>query len=337
METGVSVLVSILIPAYNAEQWIRDTIQSAQNQTWPRKEIIIVDDNSTDNTLRVADQFASKTVKVTTQENSGASAARNRALSLAQGDYIQWLDADDLLAPDKIEVQLRHSGADRNSKILLSSAWAKFYFRPEKAVFTTHSLWQDLPPLEWLLIKFQESIWQHPATWLVSRRLTELSCRWDERLSLDDDGEYFCRVVAASEKVAFVHEAKTFYRIGNSGSLSWGMSEKACDSLFLATALCIRHLRSLEDSCRTNAASIALLQDRIGYFYPENGEFVKKMNDLCRELGGGELAPRESRRFALVRRITGWNAAKKIKTLVWRAEMATLKNWDRMLYVLFDR
>src|SRR6266436_10021329 len=99
-------LVSILIPAYNAEPWIADTVRSALAQTWPRKEIIVVDDGSRDETLSIAQQFASKTVSIVAQENRGAAAARNKALELCQGDYIQWLDADDLLAPDKVARQM---------------------------------------------------------------------------------------------------------------------------------------------------------------------------------------------------------------------------------------
>jgi len=66
-------LVSILIPAYNAERWIADTIQSALAQTWPTKEIIIVDDGSSDQTLQVAREFACKTVCLVQQENQGAA------------------------------------------------------------------------------------------------------------------------------------------------------------------------------------------------------------------------------------------------------------------------
>src|SRR5271157_2090174 len=102
-------LVSILMPAFNAEEWIADTIRSAIGQTWQRKEIIVVDDGSTDQTLAVARQFASKEVVVVTQPNQGASTARNHALSLSQGDYIQWLDADDLLGREKITRQMEAS------------------------------------------------------------------------------------------------------------------------------------------------------------------------------------------------------------------------------------
>src|ERR1700733_7773261 len=109
-------LVSILIPAYNADKWVADTIRSAAAQTWQRKEIIVVDDGSKDHTLSIARRFESGSVRVATQQNQGASAARNKAFSLSQGDYIQWLDADDLLAPDKIEKQMMVLGEDGSKR-----------------------------------------------------------------------------------------------------------------------------------------------------------------------------------------------------------------------------
>ena len=124
-------LVSILIPAYNSEEWIADTIQSAIAQTWQRKEIIVVDDGSSDRTAEVARRFASKEVSVVSTENQGAAAARNHALQLSQGDYIQWLDADDLLAPDKIERQLAALREATAQRILLSSPWAYFSYRTQ--------------------------------------------------------------------------------------------------------------------------------------------------------------------------------------------------------------
>src|SRR5436190_3441118 len=143
-------LVSILIPAYNSERWIAETIKSALNQTWPRKEIIVVDDGSRDQTLATARRFASKTVAVISQENQGASAARNKALELCQGDYIQWLDADDLIAPDKIANQVEASEHYGN-RTLFSAAWGHFYYRIDKAKFASTSLWCDLSAVEWLI------------------------------------------------------------------------------------------------------------------------------------------------------------------------------------------
>ena len=114
-------LVSILIPAYNAQEWLAQTLKSAIAQSWPHKEIIVVDDGSTDKTVAIARQFESDQVRVFRQENEGAAAARNKAFALSQGEYIQWLDADDLLAPDKIAKQLVALDARPNKRILFSA------------------------------------------------------------------------------------------------------------------------------------------------------------------------------------------------------------------------
>src|ERR1700731_2611576 len=116
-------LVSILIPAYNAEAWIADAIESALGQTWRRKEIIVVDDGSTDRTPAIARRFASSEVAIITQEHQGQAASRNHALSLSQGDYIQWLDADDLLSADKIAKQMEAARECRSARTLMSSEW----------------------------------------------------------------------------------------------------------------------------------------------------------------------------------------------------------------------
>src|SRR5215470_14296148 len=122
-------LVSILIPAYNAEKSLPYTLESAVAQTWPRKEIIVVDDGSTDRTADVARGFASKGVKIVSTENQGLSAAVNNAYRLSQGDYIQELDADDILAPDKIEKQLGALREGDTKRTLLSGPWAHFFHR----------------------------------------------------------------------------------------------------------------------------------------------------------------------------------------------------------------
>ena len=134
-------LVSILIPAYNSQDWIAETIKSALAQTWATKEIVIVDDGSSDRTLEIARQFASASTKVVTQANQGAAAARNTAYSLCQGDYIQWLDADDVLAPDKVEKQVLTLNDGTTKRTLLSGAWAYFIYRQRKARFTPTPLW----------------------------------------------------------------------------------------------------------------------------------------------------------------------------------------------------
>lgn len=104
-------LVSILIAAYNAEQWLSEAVESALEQTYPHLEVVVVDDGSTDGTLAVARRYEAShasVVRVIAQENAGACAARNRALAEAHGEFIKFLDADDVLTPGAVAVQLEY-------------------------------------------------------------------------------------------------------------------------------------------------------------------------------------------------------------------------------------
>lgn len=326
-------LVSVLIPAYNCEKWVGQAIQSATSQTWPHKEIIVVDDGSRDRTLEAARKFESKYVKVISQKNRGASAARNHALSHAQGDFIQWLDADDLLAADKIECQLRRGDFDSNTSFLFSSSFCRFYHRFDRARFLADPLWQDLPPLEYMLLKLRDNLWMSPAVWLVSRKLTEKAGLWDEELSLDDDGEYFCRVVLASEEILFVPEAKVFKRERNTG-LSSRTSLKACQSLFSSHKACFRRILAVEDSPRARQICLQTLQRWLIYYYPEKSELIQKANELSRELGGRLVPPRFTWKYALIQRIFGWSAAKTAQFFVPKLKIFFMESLDRMLSCL---
>lgn len=324
-------LVSILIPAYQAEKWIHETILSAISQTWPNKEIIVVDDGSTDQTFEIAKSLESRFIKVLKQENTGACGARNKALSFAQGDYIQWLDADDLLGPDKIAIQLREANNGQISRVLMSSTFGKFFVQPKNAKFYPHALWQDLDPIEFLLTIFTQNLWMNPAVWLVSRKLTELAGPWDERLSLDDDGEYFSRVVSASEHIKFIPDAKSYYRQHNANSLSRSVTEQACQSLFLSLSLRIKQLRCLEDSERTRDASIKLLQTWLDYFYPEKEELLRQINKLAQDLGGILSAPKISWKYLLIKTFFGCKTAKHIKHIVSNTKLRARVQHDRLL------
>jgi len=328
-------LVSILIPAYNAQSWIVETIRSALGQTWSRKEIIVVDDGSTDQTLSIVRKFASETVSVVTQENQGVCAARNKAYDLCQGDYIQWLDADDLLSPDKIAKQMEAVENSQSKQTLFSCGWGYFIFRSNKARFIPTSLWCDLSSVEWLLRRYEGNLHMNPATWLVSRELTNAAGRWDTRLVGGgiDDGEYFCRVSLASNGIRFVPDVKVFYRITGSGSLSQiGRSNKKMESLLLGMELQIGYLRSLDDSKRSRAACVNYLQTWLPTFYPERPDLVQKAQQLATSLGGGLSLPRASWKYAWIEKLFGFEAAKHTKLYYNRAKSSALSAWDRMMH-----
>jgi glycosyltransferase involved in cell wall biosynthesis len=334
----VKPLVSILIPAYNAQDWIAETLQSAIDQTWPRKEIIVVDDGSKDRTLEVARRFASKNVIVLSQENQGAAAARNYALRLSQGEYIQWLDADDLIAPRKVEAQLaalRHSDSKR---VLLSSSWAFFNYRPRRAYFIPTPLWQDLSPVEWLVRKLAQNLHMQTATWLTSRELCEAAGPWDTRLFVDDDGEYFCRVLLASEGTRFVPGARVFYRNTPSNRLSQiGTSDKKKDAMLLSMKLHMGYLRSLEDSDRTRRACLTYIQNWLDTFYPERPDIVSELQEIARALHGGLEPPRLRWKYAWMRPVFGWRTAKWAQRVFPQFKASILRQWDKTMYRLENR
>ena len=329
-------LVSILIPAYNGEEFIADSIRSAIVQTWPRKEIIVVDDGSTDGTADVARRFASKEVAVVSKQNEGAAATRNHAFALSQGDYVQWLDADDLLAPDKIERQLAALREGDSKWTLLSSSWGHFRYRTESARFVPTSLWEDLTPLEWLIRKMGgDDQHMQTATWLTSRELAEAVGPWDTRLHFDDDGEYFSRALLSSKGTLFVPEARVYYRETSSGRVSHiGASNKKKDALVLSMKLNIQRLRSLEESDRVRKACLVYMQNFYVYFYPERPDLMAELLALAAELGGRLEEPKLRRKFAWMKPIVGFKAAKRAQMTLPQLKGSLLRRRDKAIYVV---
>lgn len=99
-------LVTVIIPVYNGGKFLEEALQSVFDQTYQNIEIVVVDDGSTDNTAEIAQSFSQ--VHYIYQENQGVSVARNTAISRAGGEYIAFLDADDIWMPDKLSIQIEY-------------------------------------------------------------------------------------------------------------------------------------------------------------------------------------------------------------------------------------
>ncbi|MGO9138322.1 MAG: glycosyltransferase family 2 protein [Syntrophales bacterium] len=304
-------LVSILIPAFNAEKWISDCIESALAQTWPNKEIIVVDDGSKDDTYKIASNFNSTLVRLVRQSNRGASAARNNALSLSKGDYIQWLDSDDILSADKIAVQLEGAENGQSSRILVSGAWSHFVSSKEESKFVSNSLWEDLHPAEWLYRKMDENLWFPPMAFLVSRKLTTMAGPWNESLSLDDDGEYFCRIICCSTKIRFVPESRCFKRSTFGLSSTHNLNDKKLNSQSYSLFFGMKKLLELENSLRTREVCCKLLNRWSILFYPDRMDIFENMRSMATELGGTLHQPKLRLRYRLLQHILGFRIAKK--------------------------
>lgn len=310
---SASPIVSIIIPCFNAEPWIAATLDSALAQTWVAKEIILVDDGSRDRSLAIAHTYATRGVTVIAQSNHGAAAARNRGLTAARGDYIQFLDADDLLAPDKIERQLAHASV-ANPLTLLSAKWGRFERDLNEVCFRNEALNCSTTPVDWVVSKMERNAMMHPAAWLVSRELVRRAGPWDERLTLDDDGEFFTRVVLQSDFVRYCDAAVSYYRSNLPASLSQRTSETAWTSALLAIELSIEKLLAREDSPRTRHAAASALQRFLYESYPSAAAHRPRVQARVRALGGTSLQPEGGGRFQLARRLIGWRLAKRLGT-----------------------
>ena len=219
-KTGLKTppLVSVCIPAYNCEKYIGECLKSIIGQTYQNLEIIVVDDGSTDGTAEVIQLFYDKRLKFIKQNKSGAATARNKALSVANGTYIQFMDADDLLSSDKIEKQvIALTGCSKAvavcSTVHFFDNYSPYESRPsayeDQFLYTTNNPIDFMVRL-WGGYDFNGSMVQ-PNAWLTPKSLIDISGGWNEQLTLDDDGEFFTRVVLNCEQVIY-SEGLNYYR-----------------------------------------------------------------------------------------------------------------------------
>lgn len=316
-EEPAAAKVSVLIPAYNAAAYLEQTLDSVLAQTWPNLEVIIVDDGSKDDTLVKARRYASPTVQVIAQPNAGASAARNRAFAAATGEYIQYLDADDLLHPNKIRAQMECLRQKPGVKIS-SSAWAMFYDEPNEQDLRPTLLWRDYTdPVEWLLDAWENGVWMQPSAWLTHRTLIAAAGPWNERISLHDDGEFFSRVLLQTHEIIFCREAKSFYRKGIADSLSSIRSEKATLSHLAVCQAYETTLLAHQNTPRTRRACANNYQRFIYEYYPHYPEARQLAAARVRALGGSTAPPPSTPLFHLLDKVVGWQMSKRLQNFVY--------------------
>ena len=310
-------LVSVLITAYNAEPWLADTLASVRAQTYPHVEVVVVDDGSTDETLAVARSFDG--VTVLHQRNAGACAARNRAFEASSGALVQYLDADDLLAPDKVALQVERLAREPSGTVA-SGPWVRFRGDapgPERPGPLDD--WHDYEPAsDWLVESWAAGGMFASFAWLTPRPLVEAAGPWHEGLRRNQDGEFFARVLLAAERIVFVPDAWGFYRSGMSGSISHRRSADVMASLHQATALCAAHLATLGDAPAVRRARAALWEGFMFEAYVYHRALSLEAEREASALGGAGLRPGGGRAFRLIRDTLGWKPAVRFQRLWYR-------------------
>ena len=228
---GMPPLVSIIIPCYNAEKFVAEAIQSALEQTYPNCEIVVIDDGSSDSSLKVVRSFGDR-ILWETGPNRGGSAARNRGLKLARGKYIQFLDADDFISIDKIERQV---AALESVKIdsIATCTHCHCSASGEPEPYPDTETWRYYSDAFDLLVDTWNAKGSFPVhAWLTPKSLIEKVGGWNEKLTGDDDGEYFGRVLLAANEVVFVENAVVYYRRPTATNVSKSRSPRDIRSYF---------------------------------------------------------------------------------------------------------
>jgi GT2 family glycosyltransferase len=198
-------LITIGIPSFNSARWLGQAIESALGQSWPEKEIIVVDDGSTDDSPAIARGFGDR-VHVIVTENRGGNHARNRALQASKGDWIQFLDADDYLEPEKLARQFAETDEGADADVLYSPTWIEDLgkeTREASEIDTRYDLYGQW--LSWQLPQTGGALWRKAA-------LQNLG-GWKEGQPCCQEHELYLRALQAGLRFRFAPTPHAVYRI----------------------------------------------------------------------------------------------------------------------------
>jgi glycosyltransferase involved in cell wall biosynthesis len=201
-------LVSVIIPCFNAERWLREAIESCLNQTYTNLEVIIVDDGSTDQSLEIIKSYGDRVIWES-QPNRGGCSARNRGFALSKGDYIQYLDADDYILPEKIKKQvacLSETGVD-----VVYGDWRYQKHLPDGTILLD-AIHPGGPKEDFLESLLADTQWLAPMALLFTRTAVIRSGGWDESLNTGQDRDFFISVTLSGAKFHYQAGCDSIYR-----------------------------------------------------------------------------------------------------------------------------
>lgn len=309
-------LVSVIIPVYNKVNYIRETLDSVLMQTYQNFEIILVDDGSTDGSFEILKTYFAKypeKIILVHQENQGVSVANNVGIQAAKGEYIQFLDADDLLSPEKIENQVRLLEVKPTS-FIASCEWVMFQDNPNNYTKMPYGVFQNFEKGIDLLLQF----WNHQemmavSSFLTHKSLVEMTGEWNESLKINQDGEFFCRVLIHSNGILFESNGKVFYRRPTETNVSQQKSEMAFQSLLDSYKCYEREVLRIHDSKLVRIALKKVYQKFIYDAFPKYPKLIKEAHSKIKSLGIKESTYIGGPKFRTISKLIGFNFALRLK------------------------
>jgi glycosyltransferase involved in cell wall biosynthesis len=306
-------LVSTIIPVHNRAGMLREALASVLAQSYRPIEIIIVDDGSTDDTARVADELAQtnpQEVRVIHQSNTGPGLAREAGRLAAQGEFIQYLDSDDLLVAQKFAKQVAGLRAQPECGV----SYGKTLFVQNGSVSEGVAWKRTGEEILSMFPSFLESRWWGTSTPLYRRQLTDCAGPWAD-LRNEEDWEYDCRVAAFNVRLHYEGDFVSAERAHDGDRLSAGGSQDPS---------------KLKNRARAHALIFAHAQRAsIGEDAPEMQHFARELFLLSRQCGAAGLAEESKELFELAREASGAVRGNGWDFKLYRF-LASIAGWTRL-------
>lgn len=210
-----SPLISIIIPVYNAESYIKKCIDSILSQKYNNFEIIIVDDGSTDSSLSIIKKYETKNIKIVSKQNEGVSIARNTGLEKATGKYVFFVDSDDYLEKDCLESAIKYM-LDKNLDILKFSYVKELnkYKRQNKFTVPTNKVYQQTNYKQ--LYKYILSTNDFCNIWnCIMKKEILKDIKFDTKITFGEDFIFFVEAFLKSKRIMFINEVFYHYTVNN--------------------------------------------------------------------------------------------------------------------------
>ena len=229
-------LVSIIVPVYNAEEYIEACIESIQKQSYQNIEILLIDDGSKDFSPSICDRYQSvdSRIKVFHRENQGVSASRNFGIDQASGDYIQFVDSDDTLEPETVEENL-NLAKETNAELIFFSF--RYHILDESRIientFTQNFVGNAQEFFEkYFITLIDKELINPPWNKFISRKmLVDSGIRFNEEYSICEDMAFSAEILKVSQRIAFNHKMYYNYNLKSTGSLVFKFHENYFEAL----------------------------------------------------------------------------------------------------------
>lgn len=327
--TDTHPLISVVMPAYNCGPWIAQAIDSVLSQADCWLELIVVDDGSTDDTVQIVQSIGDPRLRLLHCAHAGQSVASNLGAAHATGQFLKFVDADDVLLPGHLGAQL---AASRNADgCLISCRWG--YFRHDFSEIRPRceSVQQDFAdPLEWIVTSLtQDEGMMGGWMWLIPIAVWHKTGGFNAALTLNKDFDLSIRLLLASSGVRYAEAAVYGYRKGLSAAVTQTCSRTSMESAMQTTELGIASLLAREDSPRIRRIAANRLQMWLYRFFPDHPDLAQRAERRVSELGGSDLRLQGGLLLRLLEPVIGWKRVRLLQSLAVRCGWGAVQRWKQ--------